>query len=79
MLRSLTIPLKIAILSFEIGTLLLISNYLITNQFHILITGLFFVLIAIIIIFITPLTSFVKCIFRQKRIQKQPKKFLQFL
>lgn len=53
MIKSLSIPLKIALVSFVLGTLLFLSSFLYSNQFYFLIVGSFFVAIAVLINSIT--------------------------
>ncbi|WP_026977821.1 hypothetical protein [Flavobacterium tegetincola] len=53
MLKTLSLPIKIALFSFVIGTLLFISQFIYHNQFDLLVFGLFFVLLAVLVNFIT--------------------------
>lgn len=52
MIYKISIPIKIALYSFVIGTLLFTANFLFPNQFYIIISGLFFILLALLVNFI---------------------------
>lgn len=67
MKNKISIPLKIALISFVLGTLLFISNFLFPNHFYILLSGFFFVLIAFLINFIT-LIYLIRKLFISKQI-----------
>lgn len=53
MMKTLSIPIKIALTSFIIGTLLFLAQFWIQKQFDLLVAGFFFVLLAVIVNFIT--------------------------
>lgn len=51
MINSLSVPIKIALISFAIGTLLFGIHFLLPNNFQILLLGLFYTLIAVLVNF----------------------------
>jgi signal transduction histidine kinase len=69
-LKSLSIPQKIALVSFAGGTILFVSHLLFPRQFYILAVGLFFVLLVFLVNFIT-LLYLIRKVFATSKISPQ--------